>query len=106
MEPLEYDITWKGTLDLEAVDDGGLQILATFDEPNINYICQDLAGLFGKADQLKNAVANTIKDTKNTKNDLVRDLANKQGLILPAAGIFFFKNPMLSWRGDLICSVA
>lgn len=47
-----------------------------------------------------------MEDTNKLKTALAQDLAGKQGLILPAAGVFFFKNPILSWRGDLICSVA
>ena len=37
---------------------------------------------------------------------MVKDLENKLGLVLPAAGVFFFKNPILSHRGDLICCIA
>lgn len=103
---LEFDIKWDLTLDLEAVDDGGLQILATFTEPSFSYTRSDLVDQFATAVKLKDDISIAVKDTKQLKTALAQDLANKQGLVLPAAGVFFFKNPILSWRGDLICSVA
>ena len=103
---LIFDVEWSLSLDLEAVDDGGLQILATFDEPQIKMEDNSLSLQFDAAAKLQKQVQAAVENTKQLKNALANDLADKQGLILPAAGVFFFKNPILSWRGDLICSVA
>lgn len=40
------------------------------------------------------------------RKKLAEDLEGQQGLCLPAGGVFFFKNPILNYKGDLIVSLA
>ncbi|KAL2679040.1 hypothetical protein Neosp_009796 [[Neocosmospora] mangrovei] len=106
IKKLHFDVNWGLKLDLEAVNDGGLQILTTFSEPQVTFHRQDLADDFGTTKALLEGINNAITNTASLKAALAQDLSNKQGLVLPAAGTFFFKNPILSHRGDLICSIA
>lgn len=93
------------TLDLEAVDDGGLQILTTYTDPELKYGQNDLGDISTHPAELKKAAEAGISQIKTLRAALINDLKGKQGLVLPAAGVFFFKNPLLNYRGDLICSV-
>jgi hypothetical protein len=102
----EYHITWKMTLDLEAVQDGGLQILSTFEGPTVNAVKFSLKGLNGYQDYTLNAIKTAISNMDDLRKALAEDLKGQQGLCLPAGGVFFFKNPILGHKGDLICSIS
>jgi hypothetical protein len=103
---LEWDINWKLDLDLEAVKNGGLQILSTFDGPNLTPKKTSTDGLYGYKDYIEKAIQAAFSNMNDLRKALAEDLAGQQGLCLPAGGVFFFKNPVLSHRSDLVCSIS
>ncbi|KAL0764701.1 hypothetical protein CaCOL14_012791 [Colletotrichum acutatum] len=105
-ERLKWTVSWKFLLDLEAVDDGGLQIKSTFEGPTTNTTLEQISTLESYRTYTENAFNVAISNMSSLRQELAEDLAGKQGLVLPAGGVFFFKNPILGHEGDLICSVA
>ncbi|KAJ5628179.1 hypothetical protein N7490_010407 [Penicillium lividum] len=89
---LEWALRWTLTLDLEAVFDGVIEDL--------------LKELTKYKEYSVKAVQTAVDNSAPLRNALIADLQNQQSLLLPAAGVFFFKNPILSSTGDLICSVS
>lgn len=98
-------------LDLEAVSDGGLQIKTTLKGPecyahkNETLNRDHGAFLYALPQYFKASANRAIHNARNVSADLARDLEGKQGLCLPAQGVFYFKDPILSARGDLVCSI-
>ncbi|UZP32227.1 hypothetical protein NXS19_000043 [Fusarium pseudograminearum] len=105
-ETLKWTVSWKFLLHLEAVDDGGLQIKSIFDGPHMNKSLEQIKTLSSYCTYTQAAFNAAISNMSGLRQELAEDLAGKQGLVLPAGGVFFFKNPILGHEGDLICSVA
>ncbi|KAJ5175565.1 uncharacterized protein N7482_001442 [Penicillium canariense] len=103
---LEYHIKWKMTLDLEAVKDGGLQIKSTFEGPSIEAKKNTLNGLEEYKEYTMKSVETAMRNMDDLRKALAEDLQGQQGLCLPAGGVFYFKNPILGHKGDLICSIS
>ncbi|KAJ5646927.1 hypothetical protein N7490_003299 [Penicillium lividum] len=103
---LEYHIKWKMILDLEAVKNGGLQIKSTFETPTVIPVQATLTDLEEYKDFTLNSIRTAINNMDDLRKALAEDLQGKQGLCLPAAGVFYFKNPILGHKGDLICSIS
>jgi hypothetical protein len=103
---LKWTVSWKFLLDLEAVADGGLQIKSTFDGPHVSKAQQQISTLGNYCDYTRNAFDVAMSNLSTLQQSLAEDLEGKQGLVLPAGGVFFFKNPIIGHEGDLICSVA
>jgi hypothetical protein len=88
------------------VRDGGLQITAKIGDAKSDKeasieqgLCNQFATYFDKA------FPAAISRFNSFEKDLVAGLAGQQKFYFPASGTFFFKNPMLNFQGDLICSV-
>ncbi|KAF7557531.1 hypothetical protein G7Z17_g513 [Cylindrodendrum hubeiense] len=105
-ENVQWTVKWKMLLDLEAVDDGGLQIKSVFEGPTVSMKEEGISTLGGYCDYTKKAFTSAISNMSGLQKELAEDLAGKQGLVLPAGGVFFFKNPILGHDGDLVCSIA
>lgn len=103
---LEYHIKWKMTLDLESVKDGGLQIKSSFEPPTLVPVKTTLDGLESYQNYTLKAVQTATNNMDDLRKALAEDLQGQQGLCLPAGGVFYFKNPILGHKGDLICSVS
>ena len=96
------------TLALEAASDGGLQIRTTLNPSAIHLDfgwtgctrLNDWIGQFGKR------MMTALENYQDIRIELANDMAGQQGLVLPAGGVFYFKNPILTKNGELTCSVS
>ena len=52
------------------------------------------------------AIQVSMQNMDDLRKALAEDLEGKQGMLLPAAGVFFFKNPILGHNGDLLCNLS
>jgi hypothetical protein len=97
---------WSIQLDLEAVGDGGLQILTTFGECETKVTNKGIEGLSKYEGYVKTCTDATKTRLSALQKSLAEDLEKQRGLVLPASGVFYFKNPILGHNGDLICSLS
>jgi uncharacterized phage infection (PIP) family protein YhgE len=102
----EWRVDWNMVLDLEAVDDGGLQIKSTWGDVNKQMQQNGIEGLQAYDEYTANAIEAAKTQLEQVRQSLAQDLASQRGLVLPAAGIFYFKNPILGHNGDLICGLS
>jgi hypothetical protein len=94
------------TLDLEAVGDGGLQILCTWGDVQTVPTKDGIEGLKDYDAYAQAAIEAATTRLTGLQKSLAEDLADQRGLVLPASGIFYFKNPILGHNGDLICNLS
>jgi hypothetical protein len=94
------------TLDLEAVGDGGLQILCTWGDVKTITVQDGMEGLKDYDAYAQAAIEAATTRLTGLQKSLAEDLADQRGLVLPASGIFYFKNPILGHNGDLICNLS
>lgn len=93
-------------LDLEAVNDGGLQIKSEFTPAKMIELKNNLSGLNEYKAYTDKAIRTAISNMDDLRQALATELKEQPGLCLPASGVFYFKNPVLSHKGDLVCSVS
>jgi hypothetical protein len=93
-------------LNIEAVDDGGLQIVSKFGEIETKIDAQGIEGLQAYDQYTREAHEVAKANLSILEKSLAEDLAGHRGFVLPAEGIFYFKNPILGHDGDLICSLS
>ncbi|KAK3294865.1 uncharacterized protein B0H64DRAFT_196991 [Chaetomium fimeti] len=105
-DTLNYKVTWKITLTLQSVSDGGLQIAVKADKP---VSTKDYTMNEGKLNQygdwLEDAYIPALSNLSHMEAALVNDLSGQQKFYFPASGTFFFKDPVINAEGALICSI-
>lgn len=98
-------------LQLMSVNDGGLQIKIPSkdaggrdsaytnktDQKDLNY------RVGGWGDWCATYMQKQLEWIGNLENDLANDLAAANRLVLPAAGVFDYKDPVLTKSGSLLC---
>lgn len=60
----------------------------------------------GLGDWLDNFAQGMLSQLGNLQNSLAEGLQHSHKLILPAGGVYYFKDPIISAHGDLLVTVA
>jgi hypothetical protein len=93
-------------LDLEAVGDGGFQILTTSGHVGTETTRKGFGGFLKYEGYVKACNEATNTRLSALHKSLAEDLKTQRGLVLPASGIFYFKSPILGRNGDFICGLS
>lgn len=101
---------WHITLEIQGVNDGGLQIVHVDDgcktsktQQNYYYLSTALPGFRTEGDRIKTHILQAFKQSVGRiANKLNVVFQNQNKLVLPGAGIFAMTYPMFNRRGDLL----
>lgn len=101
----EWRTRWSVKIHLSHVDDGGLQMQFVWGNIDNDFQSTGLAGL----SDFDNFTMDSIRAAMSRLNAEFRSLEEEvrrlNVCMLPAAGIFFLKNPVLGSEGELICGL-
>ncbi|KIW84331.1 hypothetical protein Z517_03581 [Fonsecaea pedrosoi CBS 271.37] len=109
-DDLHRSFKWNFNLTLQSVNDGGLQIIMTDRGHHVDYDAsdrRDLKDKFGGIIDWLEGWFNTFNfdNLGSLENVLANDIGRASKLVFPCSGVFFYKNPVMTDRGDLMCSV-
>ncbi|EHY56282.1 hypothetical protein ABEF92_007400 [Exophiala dermatitidis] len=109
-DDLHRTFRWSFNLNLQSVNDGGLQITMTDRKHKIDYSSDDKRDLKDKFGGIMDAIEKWWNDFNfgnlgDLENVLAQDIGRASKLVFPCSGAFFYKNPVMTDKGDLMCTV-
>ncbi|KAH8802583.1 hypothetical protein F5884DRAFT_738213 [Xylogone sp. PMI_703] len=105
-DSLTWNCTWKITLNLQSVNDGGLQITVDAPAPTLVHGSDwKVKNLGVYQTYVEQWYAGAMTQFTKLEQDLASDLAGQEKFYFPASGQLFFNNPILNHEGDLLCEL-
>ncbi|KAK1774876.1 hypothetical protein QBC45DRAFT_423868 [Copromyces sp. CBS 386.78] len=101
--------TWKITFTMQEVTDGGLHINIDYVRPDPVFISNSHDDEFGKLGALQDQLIEMSRSAGENFEHFVESIRNclehQEKFVLPASGVFYFKNPLMNHKGDLVANL-
>lgn len=97
---------WKIKFQLQEVTDGGMQIGVNYETPSTTFSgdhsSNSLTFIKTKLEPMYKSAGDNFEWYVNSIRNC---LQGQEKFTLPASGVYFFKNPLMNAKGDLICGL-
>jgi hypothetical protein len=90
---------------MREVGDGGLEFAIENSAPDLNFSGNNKGELSHFEDYMRNAYTTASRNFGHIVESLKDSLQNQERFVLPASGVYFFKNPIFNKLGDLLCEL-
>ncbi|KAF7502138.1 hypothetical protein GJ744_006985 [Endocarpon pusillum] len=97
--------TWKIKLTMQEVSDGGMQFVIDYEKPTTSYPSNNGSGLDWIKKNLDDQYDTAFSNFEWYMNSIRDCLKGQEKFTLPASGVFYFKNPVINAKGDLVCGL-
>jgi hypothetical protein len=90
---------------MSEVADGGLEFVIDNSDPDLAFSGDNKGQLSSFEEYMRNAYTTASKNFGSIVESLKDSLKNQERFVLPASGVYFFKNPIFNNSGDLLCEL-
>lgn len=90
---------------MSEVADGGLEFIINNGAPDLTFTGANKEELSSFEQYMRNAYQTASRNFGAIVESLKDSLKNQERFVLPASGVYFFKNPIFNHLGDLLCEL-
>jgi hypothetical protein len=90
---------------MSEVADGGLEFIIENGAPDLVFSGNNKGELSHFENYMRNAYTTASRNFGSIVASLKDSLKNQERFVLPASGVYFFKNPIFNKSGDLLCEL-